>query len=193
MSVQEIFTTLASHMVEGMMLHEQLLECYLFLGFYGNSKCHEYRYLDETLNYIRLTSYAIDHQGFIITSGIPSDPKIIPENWMGKDKFDVTYDVRHKAIKVAAETWVKWERDTKALYEASYQNLMTLGEVAASDFINSFIEDVDEELKIAEKDLLKNLSMDFDLPTIADSQDKLYKKYSKLISSLGIKTHGGDR
>ena len=48
MSIDEIFSKMSEHMVKGMMVHEQLMNSYLYLGLKGYAACHEYHYLEET-------------------------------------------------------------------------------------------------------------------------------------------------
>ena len=80
MSVVENFSRMASHMVNGMMVHEQLINAYLFLGLKGYAECHKYHYLEETKSYISLCEYSVEHFDQIITARINPDgiPEIIP-------------------------------------------------------------------------------------------------------------------
>ena len=44
MTLEEIFSELAAHAIEGMMIHDQMITYYCFLSLKGYAKCHEYHY-----------------------------------------------------------------------------------------------------------------------------------------------------
>ena len=48
MTIEQVFSRLATRMIGGMMFHEQLMNAYLFMGLPGYAKCHEYHYISET-------------------------------------------------------------------------------------------------------------------------------------------------
>ena len=51
MTVEEIFNKIASHMVEGIMYHDEFAKAYDFLGLYGYAKYHDFHHFEEELNY----------------------------------------------------------------------------------------------------------------------------------------------
>ena len=61
MELYDIFSAIASHMIKGMMVHEQLMNSYQFLGLAGYATCHEYHYISESKGYADLCKYAIEH------------------------------------------------------------------------------------------------------------------------------------
>jgi hypothetical protein len=61
MTVEEIFSKLASHMVEGIMIHDDMANAYDFLGLFGFAECHDYHHLEETKNYRCLSHYFSTH------------------------------------------------------------------------------------------------------------------------------------
>jgi len=41
MTIEEIFNKIASHMVEGIMIHDEMANAYDFLGLFGFAKLHD--------------------------------------------------------------------------------------------------------------------------------------------------------
>jgi len=168
MTVDEIFTKLAAHMVEGMMIHDTLSKGYDFLGLYGFSKCHEYHHIEETKGYeCLLHYYSTRYHKLLEIKNIP-EPEIIPANWYKYTTMAVDVATKRQAVKTMTEKWVEWERNTKKLYQDMYKELFELGEIAAANKINCFICDVDEELKHAEKKLIKLETLGYDIGTIVN-------------------------
>ena len=184
MTIDEIFSKLSSHMIQGMMTHEQLMNCYEFLGLSGYSACHEYHYLSETKGYIRLTQYKIKHYGTLIQNERVTDPEIIPATWIKGIREAVDPATRKEALSAAIDTWIDWEEQTKALYNECYAELMRLGDMAAADFILSYINDVEEEIVFAKEERIKKNAINFDIVSIVEEQDSWIKTFRKKIRKL---------
>lgn len=180
MTVDEIFTKVASHMIEGMMIHDALTHGYSFLGLYGFAKCHEYHHIAETKGYMQLMSYYSSRYHKLLNIDKIPQPEIIPQTWYKYTTMDVDTNTKRQAIQTMMKKWIEWERDTKKLYQEMHQELCTLGEVAAADEIKEYIRDVDDELKHAEKKFIKLESIEYNISTIIDWQQPMYKKYKKL-------------
>ena len=108
-----------------------------------------------------------------------NEPKLIPENWYKYTTQVVDGGTKRNAVKDLMEKWVKWEEETKKLYQESRQQLMEIGEVAAALYIDKYICDVTKELCHAQKKLNKLETMGYDLGFIVKWQEDLYKKYTK--------------
>ena len=180
-TVEDIFKELASHMVEGLMIHEQLMNCYIFLGTDGYAECHKYHYLEETNGYIKLTEYYSNHHRGILSPGKVDPPDIIPESWYGNKKEGVDNETRRKAIKAAFDEWIRWETSTKKLYENAYAELISLGEAASAIFIGEYVKDVDNELIEAMEAKLCKEAIGYDMVSIVEEQQSLKKFYKKQI------------
>lgn len=178
-TVGEIYKELASHMVEGLMIHEQLMNCYVFLGTEGYAKCHEYRYLDETKGYIKLCRYYSDHHRGILSPGQVIPPDIIPASWFDNKKEDMDNETRRKAIKASFDEWVRWESSTKEVYQKAYAELFSIGEIASAIFVKEYIKDVDDELADAIGDKLHKEAIGYDMVSIIEEQEELEKFYKK--------------
>lgn len=180
-TVDDVFIELGSHMVEGLMIHEQLMSCYLFLGLEGYAKCHEYRYLDESKAYIRLQRYYSDHHRGILNPGKIDPPDIIPESWINNKKENMDLETRRKAVKAAYEEWIRWETSTKELYNRAYHELLDIGETASALFVGKYVKDVDAELADAMNDKLHKEAIAYDMVSIVEEQESLRKFYKKKI------------
>ena len=179
MTVDEIFTKLAEHMIEGVMTHNDLMRGYNFLGLYGFSKCHEYHYLEESKGYVRLLEYySTRYHKLLKVQSIPQ-PEIIPDTWYKYTTMAVDSNTKRQAVKSMMDKWVEWERNTKKLYQEMYNELCNVNEVAAANEVNCYICGVDEELKHAEKKLIKLETLGYDISAIVNMQESMYKKFNK--------------
>lgn len=179
-TINEVFSSLASRMIQGMMFHEQLMNAYGFLGLPGYSKCHEYHYISETDGYIRLCQYSLENLDSLISPGEVKDPGVIPESWFSSARRDVDPTTRRNAIEAAMEEWVDWERETRQLYEDAYKEFFTYN-VDAAEFIKEYILDVSEEIRYSENELLHKRAMDFDIVSILEEQETYERKFRKKI------------
>ena len=186
MLIGDLLSPIASHMIEGMMVHEQLMNSYNFLGLYGYGACHEYHYLSETIGYTKFCKYVSEHFDIIVPSEIrPNDPKILPESWRDMARFDVTSKDRREAIIAGYEAWIKWEVDTLDLYEKCYEGAIESGRIPFSEFIKSYILDVEEELTYVKREQILKEAMNYDIVSIIEEQDKVYKFFKKKIRRIG--------
>lgn len=186
MVVEEIFTELKAHMLEGMVFHDQMARYYDFLNLKGYKRCHEYRYFEETLGYRRLCRYFMNHYHTFIPYAEMKDPKAIPDNWYRYTRQEVDNGTKRSAIKTGIEKWVSWEKETKHLYQEMYHELMNIGEVAAAQKIGCYVCDVDCELKHAERKHLDLEAIGYDLTTIVLEQPELHEKYRKKLEHLEL-------
>lgn len=179
MTIEEIYSKISAHMIEGMMTHEGLANYYDFLGLHGFKRVSEYYYIGETINHRRLNRYFINHHGKLIPEERVDNPVVIPESWYKYRREDVDTQTKRNAVKAGIERWVTWERETKTFLEEMCNQLYSIDAVADSIYIKSFICDVDKELKKAERCWIKMLSCNYDIIYILDLQDELHEKYKK--------------
>lgn len=187
MTLEEIFTELANHMLKGIMIHEQLSEYYNFLGLEGYQKCHEYRFIDECIEYKCFVEYYTNHNNKLITGIKAVSSDIIPESWYKYHRQDVDANTKRNAVKNGLKTWVEWETETKDLYEKMYKELMELGEVADAKIVCKLIENVDHELAQVESYMLNKTATDFNLTEIISEQHRKKEKYKEKLACLGKK------
>lgn len=177
MTIDEIYSKTASHMIEGIRVHEQLANYYDFLNLHGYKRCHEYHYLCESKHFRKLNRYFVNHHEKLIPESKVENPEIIPASWYDYKREDVSSTDIRNAVKTGMEKWVSWERETKILYETMFKEAMTIGEVASAKKICKFIKCVDHELKMAERYMLKLKAIDYDLGFITSEQKWIHNKY----------------
>ena len=184
MESKTIFEELASHMLQGIMTHEQLMNCYTFLGLKGYAKCHEYHYISETKGLIALTDFYYDtHRGILKTIGI-TNPDIVPLSWYDNVAENVDINTRKEAIAAGFDEWVNWESSTKKLYEDSYKSLVSIGDIASAIFISNYIEAVNKELAYAMNERVSKRAMNFDMTSIVEEQPSILKVFSKKLKKI---------
>jgi len=184
MTIEEIFSNISQHMIEGLMVHSQLSDYFAFIGLDGYQECHKYHYFEENSNYKKICDYYLHHYNKLILDLPFKNPAVIPTNWYQYNRQDVSAQTRKTAVQLAFETWVNWEKDTKKLYERLYQELINLNEIASAKEISKYIIDVDGELKEAYQEHLELSAIDYDILNIMQEQKDIKKKYHKKLKEI---------
>lgn len=184
MTTEEIYKTISSHMLKGVMIHEQLSMYYYFLGLYGYSKCHEYHFLQENKGYKEFNNYVMLHYNKLIQEEKIDNPYVIPQSWFNYERKDVDNATKKKACKEGINKWIEWEEETKQLYQYVYPELINNGDVAFAIELSEYIKDVSEEIAEAYQQFLAMRSVDYDLQYIFDKQDEIQQKYKKKIRNI---------
>ena len=184
MTVEEIFSKISTHMLNGVMVHEQLANYYDFLGLYGYRKCHEYHFYSESISYRGICKFYISTYNKLISEQIPNTSSVIPQPWYKYKRFDVDVNTKKNAIQLGLSKWVNWEKETKAFYESMYMELIGIGEVDAAIIVSSLVEDVSFELKCAEQYLLNKEMIGYNMSDIIAEQEYEENMYSKKIFKL---------
>lgn len=178
MTVEEIFSTLATHMVKGLMIHSQISHGFGFLNLRGYQKCHEYHYFEESRNYHNLHNFYVQHYNKMIEETAPETPQIIPQNWYKYSKSDVDAGTRKNAIKDFMKKWVDWEKETKDLLSANYKELVEQGYIDEAMEIVKYLRDVSDELAHAREKQIDLEIMNYDMPQIIAEQEQLFDLYT---------------
>ena len=186
MTVEEIFSQISKHMVEGLMFHSQMSDYYNFLGLDGFRKQHDYHFYSESNNFQKLSNYYIKHFNKFLLETPFENPNVIPSNWHAFIRQDVDNSIRKASIQSGIEKWVEWEQKTKKLYEECYKELVNLNEAAGAIELKKYITDVDFELAEAHSEHLKLKAMDYDISDIVMMQDDLFEKYSKKLWGIEL-------
>ena len=187
MTVEEIFSQISDHMVQGIMFHAQMSDYYNFLGLKGYAACHEYHFVCENYNFRKLNHYYLEHYNKLIQELPTENPKVIPSPWFKYSKQDVDANTRKTAIQSGMENWVKWENSTKEFYQNMYKELIALNEIAGAMEIKKYILDVDYELAEAKEKHIERKAIDYDITVIMPEQGEIYKKYKKKIREVELK------
>lgn len=181
MTTDEIFSKVASHMLDGIMIHNEMAKAYDFLGLWGFAKCHTYHTVEEQHSYSSFQHYYASHYFKLLKIDNPQTPTLIPESWYKYNTSAVDVGTKKNTVKDLMTKWVEWERDTKKLYQEMRRELITIDEIAAALELDKYILDVTDELKHAEKKLIKLETLGYDIGKVIDWQQPLYKKYKKLL------------
>jgi len=184
MTVEDIFTKMASHMLDGVMIHEQLVHYHNFLHLPGYARFHMERCLGESVSYMRLYNYYLSHYGKLIPDVKVAPTNVIPKTWYSHTKKDVDSSTLRSSVKAGLEMWIDWEKDTQKLYQELYMALMEIGEIASANYVSECISDVTEELKEAECYYLNKKIRDYDITDIMDEQAKFSKGKCKEICKV---------
>lgn len=184
MTVEEVYSKIASHMVKGMMIHSQMADYYRFLNLDGYACCHEYHFLVESKSYRKMSNKYIKEHNKLIPD-IPIDiPHVIPEAWYKHTRQDIDGATVKTGVKNGLDTWVKWERETKELYEEMYRELLDNGEICDTMIVRELLCDVDKELSKAEKYQLNKEFIGYDINTIVEEQKHKKEKYLNKIKEV---------
>ena len=179
MTVEEIFRRLSSHMIKGVMIHEQLSDYYDFLNLHGYKRCHEYHAKCEMRAMRKLHRYFIEHFNRLIEEDPIENPDVIPNSWYRYTRQDVDVNTKRNAVKSGIERWVAWEAETKELYQNMYDELIGLGEVAAAKKLCCYIHAVDKELKWAQRKHIDLVAADYGIGYILGEQQHLHDWYKE--------------
>lgn len=184
MLIEEIFSHLLSHMIKGLMIHDQLASAFGFLNLRGYSKCHEYHYFEESCSYRELQNYYLNRYHKLIGEEKIDNPTIIPSTWFKYMKEDVDTNTKRSAIKDLMKKWIEWEKETQTLLQQSYKELFNNGEVGAAIIIGELITDNGEELASAQEKQINFEMTNYDLVAIIDEQEHYYSLYTTKIKKL---------
>lgn len=179
MTTEEIFAAISAHFVKGMMIHDQMADYYDFLSLRGYKRCHEYHFKKESANYRKLHRYHLNHYHRLIPEQRIDNPEIIPATWYKYTRADVDPSTKRNAVKTGIEKWISWEKETKEKLQQALRDLAENGDEAAVIFIGGFLQDVDCELKHAERKALDLAAAEYNLPYILTEQTKIHDKYKK--------------
>lgn len=176
MTVKEIYTALANRMVGAMMIHSQLVQIFAFVDLLPDMRKQESQLLEETHGYSELNKYFIQHHHNILVADNPPQIDILNNSLFNKFSDELTTEDKMYIIKYGMNEWIKWEKESKILYEDSYRNLIDISEVASADFVSRYVRDVDLELKEAEKIFRVREGINWDLSAIYDKQARVNKR-----------------
>ena len=179
MGTQDIFSQIASHMREGINVHECLAQAYDFVGLYGSAKCQYYHQLEELKGFQFLLNYYATHYHELLQIENIIHKEIIPDAWYKYTTMAVDGNTRKNSLKMLMTKWIEWEISTKKLYQEMRQQLYANGEVAAALFIDKYIEDVSEELSGAQKRLIELESIGYEATEVLELEISMEKKYKK--------------
>ena len=109
MNCKQLFAELMARQVYALMFHDEMATYFGFLGLKGYSKMHKHQYLSESMTYRKIQEHFMKRHHEIVISFPVTDPDVIPSEWLKHNQFDVTENIKMKAIKEGFETYKSWE------------------------------------------------------------------------------------
>ena len=184
---RDIFSDVSAHQIQGIMLHSSWSDYFAFLGLDGFKCLHEYRYMEESENMRMIRRYFIEHYNELpIDTRIDSDiSPYVP--YSNETRFAISSSTKQMHTQISLEGWVKWERESKQMFEQAYKELSDMGEIAGSNAVEKLVNETDKELCCAEQLLLQMKMTDFDTNVIVLEQERVKRKYCKLIEEFRMK------
>ena len=155
MTIEEIFSELAAHAIEGMMVHDQMMSYYCFLNLKTYAKCHEDHYWTESNDYFKIKKHYFKYHNKLIQEQKIDNPNIIPKSWYSYYREDVDTSTKRSAVRNGFEKWVDWEEKTKTLYKRLYEELVNLKEYNDAHLVEELLYDVEKELAHAKRHHMK--------------------------------------
>ena len=186
-SCKEIFEKIVSRQVTALMFHDNMADLYDFLGLVGFKRMHEYKYLSESIEMRGIKRYFINHHNMLLEEPHVTPEKVIPTDWIGHTRNDVNIQTRRQYVEKSVEDYCEWEKDTKCCLEECAKTLLDMGAIADFNKVQELIEDVDKELKKAERLYIKLCSVDFDPVYIMEIQPEIHEKYKSKTKHFGVK------
>lgn len=184
MTIEEIFSAIASHMRKGLTIHEQISFTYSFLGLYGEAECHKYRYFEENKKYFSLRNYYMEQYHKLLLEKEQEAIEIIPDSWVKYEQQDVDGLTRKNKVKELSKKWVLWEIETKKVLAKACKELEDIEDYAAASYIQTYLDEVSEEFQKAFKEMLSLETIDYDIVEIMRQQDARYELYHKKLQKI---------
>ena len=172
MTAVDIFQKLSDRMVGAMMVHTQLTELFTFIDLTADAKRQKKQFHEESDGLLRLEKYFAQHHNMLITAEHPPQIDLLSLDRLQKSNNKLTPDDKVYLIQYGMKEWIKWETESKIMYEDAYRNLVDISEIAAADFVLQYVKDVDKELKDAQFLYRVRDAIDWDLSTIYDKEVK---------------------
>lgn len=183
--MDKICTAIAQMLLQGVMIHQQFITYYDFLGLQGYKTCQYYHYLEESSRYEDFVLTYINYTNKIIPIHYINTDSIfiVPDNWYKYTREDIDTGTKQSAIKTGYQKWLKWERDIKVFLEQKYVELINLKQVSLALKIQQYINEVNQQIKQIQEDYLNLKTINYDLSVIAEKQWYLKEKYMKKIKN----------
>ena len=179
-----IYSEINTHMITALMLHDQMADLYDFLNLHGFKRMHEYQHIAESLERRKLKRYVLNHHNKLVMDENVDNPKVIPTEWYGYSRYDVSPQVRVQSLSKSFQRYRDWETLTKNKLCSASKMMFDLGYIADYEFVSELLKDVDVELKYLEWLDLKLKACDYDIQYVLEIQDELHEFYKEKMEKL---------
>ena len=175
----EIFSALLARQRRALLFHDQWCVIFNFLNLHGFKRLHQYRYLTESKEMLKIQRYYIKQHDRLIKPITVEAVSEIPNDWYGAERSEVTANIIAQHTKRVFQSHIQWESDTLALLRKSARELMEQGEVADYEFVSDMICDVSKELEYAKRLYYKIGASGFDVIFLEEIQDEIHDKFKE--------------
>ena len=178
MNCTEIFEQIGRRQVLALMFHDHMRDLYDFLNLQGFKCWHHHQYISESEEFLKTKHYFMSTHNKLLDIGDTGQPEsVIPDNWYGYTRLDVTPQLMKQYTESSFTSYKNWEEETKKMYQECYTALISRGNVADAEKVKCLIKDVNCELKMLYKIMLKLKASGYDTIYILDMQHWIHKKY----------------
>lgn len=166
MKIEDIFGSVASRMVEGVMFHDNLYLMFTYLGMQKFANEHKLQYDEESDNYKDICKFFVLNE-----NKLPPKTKVeifdfVPTEWYSLNRHEIGYEERVALIESLFRIWIEWEQGTKKIFSQAYNELTLSGEYSYADKIMLYLNDVQNELARANKEYLEFKASGHDMPSV---------------------------
>lgn len=182
----ELYAILNSHMLEGVMFHNDMSDYFNFLGLHGFKRIHEYQFYEENLNRRIMCRKVLDIHNTLIPNEKVEIKEYIPKDWYKYTRMDIDDTIIPKFVREGWKKYKEWEEETKELYcnvaRAFYDKNMLID----FNIVMNLLEDVQEELKKIYRMCGKLNDTAYDPVYIMEMQEELHECYKNKLKELKL-------
>ena len=183
---KQLYGMLESHMVEGVMFHNDMSDYFNFIGLCGFKRIHEYQFYEENKNRRLLVRKVMDVHNILIPHMEVETKEYIPKDWYKYTRMNIDDTIIPKLTRSAWKAYKEWEEETKELYESIACSFMEKGMIVDYSMIVCYIQDVQKELKNIYKMCERLNDVAYDPVYIMEIQGKLHEKYKNKLKRLKL-------
>lgn len=165
MTAEEVFSKVASHIIEGVMVHDDLAQYYDFLAIPQYREMHEHHAKEEFCNYHKICRHYMSTHNRLLPNIRASQRDIIPEGWMRYSRDDVDVATKKQGVKNGLTLWWGWEEETKDFLK---EMMAELTDIEDRCVVRSLLDDVIKEAKCAHEKCLRLKAVDYNLGQFLD-------------------------
>ena len=183
-SPEHAFKKVLERQAVALKMHMDMANLFEFLGLKGFKMMHEYQLAEEGACYRNTEKHYLSHYNKLINVDDAEFLSIIPTNWYGYTRFDVTPAIRKRTVIELFDEWKDWEEETKELYSHLATALINNKHFVAGNYIGELAKETAEELKKLEKLYLELKTVEFDSVYVEGMQSRLYNTYKNKLKEV---------
>ena len=180
----ELLMEVNNRYITACIFHREQSDLFGFLALPGFEEWHNYQYASESLEQRRVKKFIIEHCGTAPQDEIPESANLIKPLIGTKNRIDIKPDHRWNIIKQSWESYLRWEKDTLAVYSSVAKQLYDCGDVASYNFVSEIVNDVNEEITEVTSMLLDMMGYEWDMSQISAIQDTIAEKRIFMLREL---------